>query len=75
MMSSWSTYQSWVPLLAILVSLAAVPLIILSSRRPNLREFWTIGAGVGKFALVFSLLPPLLKHRLAALNLGEIAGF
>lgn len=72
MMSSWSTYQSWIPLLAILVSLAAVPLIILSSRRPNLREFWTIGAGVGKFALVFSLLPPLFQHRLAVLNLGEI---
>lgn len=72
MMVNTTTYTSLVPLLTVLVSLGAVPLIILSSRRPNLREFWTIAAGVAKLALVVSLLPPLLRHRIAVLNLGEI---
>lgn len=54
------TIQSWTPLLAVLVSMAAIPLILLSARRPNLREFWTLLAAVIKFALVLSLLPPVL---------------
>ncbi|MCK4337110.1 MAG: monovalent cation/H+ antiporter subunit D family protein, partial [Candidatus Aminicenantes bacterium] len=58
-------YSSTVPLLAVLVSLAAVPLIILSSRKPNLREFWTITASVAKFGLVLSLLPGALQGRAA----------
>ena len=49
--------DSLIPLYAILVSLVAVPLILLSGSRPNLREFWTILAGVIKFALVMSLAP------------------
>jgi len=43
------------PALAILVSLAAVPLIALSSKRPNLREFWTFAAGTIKLLLVLSM--------------------
>ena len=44
------------PLLAVLVSLAAVPLIILS-RRPNTRELWTFAAAIAKLALVASMIP------------------
>ena len=43
------------PLLAILVSLAAAPLIALSGSRPNLREAWTLLAGAAKLALVLSM--------------------
>lgn len=44
------------PALAILVSLAAVPLIALSGGRPNLREFWTFLAAGLKLLLVGSML-------------------
>lgn len=62
-----------VPLWAVLVSLAAVPLILIFSRRPNLREFWTLLAAGVKFGLVLSLLPHALAGREAALSLFEIA--
>ncbi len=48
-------FISAAPALAILVSLAAVPLIALSSKIPNLREFWTLAAGVVKLLLVLSM--------------------
>jgi len=54
------TVESLRPLLAVLVSLGAVPLIILSGKRPNLREGWTFLAAGVKFALVLSLLPLIL---------------
>ena len=50
------------PLLAILVSLVAAGAILLSDRRPNLRETWTfIAAGI-KLLLVLSLLPHVLEQ-------------
>ena len=65
-------YTSYIPLLAVLVSLAAVPFILLSSKRPNLREGWTILAAVIKFLLVLSLLPGALQNKVAEINLLEI---
>jgi len=65
-------YTSAVPLYAVLVSLAAVPLIILSAKRPNLREFWTITAGAIKLILVLTLLPGALQNRVATVHLFEI---
>ncbi len=50
------------PLLAVLVSLLAAVAILLSDRRPNLRETWSFLAAAIKCALVFSLLPDVLKH-------------
>jgi multicomponent Na+:H+ antiporter subunit D len=47
-------------LLAVLVSLIAAPLILTSGNRPNLREFWSILAGVIKFGLVISMVPVIL---------------
>ena len=52
--------MSHYPLLAILVSLAAAGAILLSSRRPNLREGWTFVVAAVKFLLVVSMLPTVL---------------
>lgn len=65
-------YSSSIPFYAVLVSLIAVPLILLSSRFPNLREFWTIAASFLKFALVFTLLPDALHDRVAECRILEI---
>ncbi len=48
------------PLYACLASLAAVPLILVSGARPNLREFWTLLAGVAKLGIVLFMLPKVL---------------
>src|SRR5690625_16082 len=64
---------SLVPLLAILVSLAAVVPIMLSSRNPNVRELWTILTAVIKFGLVLSLLPGALEGRSVAIHLVDLA--
>lgn len=42
------------------VSLVAALLILLSRRRPNLRELWSLAAALVKFALVLSMLPAVL---------------
>ncbi|MDD5482420.1 MAG: monovalent cation/H+ antiporter subunit D family protein [Kiritimatiellae bacterium] len=68
-----TVYTSFVPLCAVLVSLLAVPLILFSSRHPNLREFWTILAGLIKFGLVLSLVPGVLEGRMAVFRLMEIS--
>lgn len=64
---------SYVPLYAILASLIAVPFILVSSGKPNLREFWTILASVVKFILVLTLLPGAIAGQTVELNLFEIA--
>jgi multicomponent Na+:H+ antiporter subunit D len=48
------------PLLAVLVSLCAVPLIA-SSRKANIREMWTFAAAIVKFLIVVSMLPAVLR--------------
>lgn len=67
------TYTSIVPFLAVLVSLAAVPLIYASTNRPNLREFWTLAAAFIKFPLILSLLPDALAGRVAEFTILEIS--
>ncbi len=67
------TYASLVPLWAILVSLAAVPLIVLSDRWRNLREGWSLLAAFAKFALVLSLIPDALAGKIAETSLFELA--
>ena len=64
---------SWIPLFAILASLAVVPLIALSGSRPNLRETWTVLAGLLKFGLVLSLVPGALEGKTVGLTLFELA--
>jgi multicomponent Na+:H+ antiporter subunit D len=48
------------PLAAVGVSLAAALLIVLSRRRPNLRELWSLAAAVVKLGIVTSMLPSVL---------------
>jgi len=54
------TIVSIKPLLAILISTAVIPLIIISGKRPNLRESWTFIAAITKFLIVLSILPIIL---------------
>ncbi len=54
------TIHSWTPLIAISVSLVAAALIILFGKHKNIREFWTLLAGLVKFGLVLSMLPLVL---------------
>lgn len=67
------TYSTLVPLWAVLVSLAAVPAILVSHARPNLRETWTLAAAAVKLALVGSLVPGALAGRVAESTLFSIA--
>ncbi|MBW1962448.1 MAG: monovalent cation/H+ antiporter subunit D family protein [Deltaproteobacteria bacterium] len=48
------------PFLAVLVSILVTPFLILS-KRPNVREAWTFAAAIGKFLIVASMVPTLLK--------------
>ncbi|NLO75283.1 MAG: monovalent cation/H+ antiporter subunit D family protein [Clostridia bacterium] len=48
------------PLWAVLISLLAAGLIMLSDKKPNLRETWTILAAVGKLLIVLSMIPSVL---------------
>ena len=66
-------FFSFTPLAAVLVSLLAAALILLSSRRPNLRESWTIAAALGKFILVSSMLPSVLAGVYPEIALFDIA--
>lgn len=67
------TFTSVRPLWAVLVSLLAIPLIVASSRRPNLREAWTLLAAFIKFAIVLSMLPWVLEGRTAVFSLWQIS--
>src|SRR3990170_2971072 len=67
------SYFSLAPLAAVFVSLIAAVLISLSSRRPNLRETWTIVAALCKFAVVSSMLPAVLSGLRPEITLFDIA--
>jgi multicomponent Na+:H+ antiporter subunit D len=55
---------SIVPLLAVLVSaLGALLIACTGERRANLREFWSVAAGIAMFALVASMIPKVLAGR------------
>lgn len=49
------------PLLAVLVSILAVFLIVAARKMPNVRESWSIIAGVVTFLIILSMLPVVLK--------------
>ena len=67
------TITSIKPLLAVLVSLAAVIPIVASGKKPNLRETWTFLAGIIKFGLVVSMLPYILHGGIIEFSLFEVA--
>lgn len=49
------------PLLAVLVSLAVIPVLVSSSDKPNIREGWTFLAGIVQFLIVVSMLPAVFQ--------------
>ncbi len=64
---------SVVPLLAVLVSaLGALLIAWTGQRRANLREFWSVAAGVAMFALVGSMIPEVLAGRTPGLCFGGV---
>jgi multicomponent Na+:H+ antiporter subunit D len=66
------TITSIKPLLAVLVSLAAVIPIAASGKKPNLREAWTFLAGIIKFGLVVSMLPYILQGGTIEYSIFEV---
>lgn len=52
------------PLWAILISLIAAGLILVSDKYPNLREGWTLLAALGKAIIVFSMIPNVLAGQI-----------
>ena len=59
------------PLLAVLVSVLAVPFIV-SAGRPNVREFWTFAAAAVKFGIVASMLPAVSAGQTLSLTLIHV---
>lgn len=58
------TVTSIIPLLTVLVSLVGTGLIVATGdKHPNLREFWSVLAGVLKFSLVLYMLPVILEGK------------
>src|SRR5947207_207685 len=55
------TIVSIKPLLAVLISLAAAALILVSRKNPNLRETWSLTAAVIKFLIVASMIPVIFN--------------
>jgi multicomponent Na+:H+ antiporter subunit D len=55
------TITSIKPLLAVLVSLLVVPALVLSRKKPNLREAWTFSAAAAKLLIVASMVPAVLS--------------
>ncbi len=66
------TFFSLKPLMAVLVSLLAAILIVVSGR-PNLRESWTVVAAVVKFTLALSMLPDVLQGKYPEVSLLNIS--
>ncbi|HLA49936.1 MAG TPA: monovalent cation/H+ antiporter subunit D family protein, partial [Thermodesulfovibrionia bacterium] len=51
------------PVLAVLVSAVGALFIIAAGKKPNLREFWSVAAGVLKLAIVVSMVPAILDGK------------
>jgi len=66
------TITSIKPLLAVLVSLAVVPILASSSKTPNAREAWTFVAAIAKFLLVVSMLPVVLQGTEIVYTVAEV---
>ena len=51
------------PLLAVLVSMIGALLIISAGKKPNLRESWSIIAGLLKLGIVLSMVPTVVYDK------------
>ena len=64
---------SIMPLLAVLVpALGAALIAFTGQRRANLREFWSVAAGVVMFALIAFMIPEVLADRTPQCRLFQI---
>jgi NADH-quinone oxidoreductase subunit L/multicomponent Na+:H+ antiporter subunit D len=63
------------PLLAILVSALAIPLILALRSRPNVREGVTLVVALAKFAIVASLVPGVLAGEEYRFSFGEFVPY
>ncbi len=68
---SMETVLSVKPLLAVLVSLVAIPGIV-SSRSINVREAWTFGAAGIKFCIILTMLPVVLGGGTLSFTLFQV---
>ena len=66
-------FDSFSPLLAVLIPVIASVLIVISSRRPNIRESWTIIAAISMCSLIFSMLPDVLSGRYPEISLLSLS--
>jgi multicomponent Na+:H+ antiporter subunit D len=65
--------MSFLPLFAVLVSaLGAILIALTGERRANLREFWSVAAGVVMFAIVASMAPDVIAGRTPEIVLFRI---
>ncbi len=55
-----------------MISLLGTVPILLSDRRPNLRESWTVLISLGKFAIIASMLPAVLEGGGYRFTLAEV---
>jgi len=53
--------SSFKPLIVVAISALTCVFILLSRKKPNLREFWSILAGVVNFLIVVSMIPDILS--------------
>ncbi|MEK7846380.1 MAG: hypothetical protein AAB257_05400, partial [Nitrospinota bacterium] len=60
------------PLLAVLVSTIGAALILMTGKKPNVREFWSVAAGVIKFGIVASIVPTILDGKTIEFTLFHI---
>jgi multicomponent Na+:H+ antiporter subunit D len=68
-----AAFFSITPLLTILVSVVGTFLIVgTGERRRNVREFWSVAAGVLQFSLVVSMAPAVLAGRTPQLVLFQV---
>ncbi len=56
--------ESFTPVYVLMIPAAVIPLIAMSNRRPNLREFWTLLAAVSMFVTVASMLAQVLDGKI-----------
>ena len=75
------TVVSIKPLLSVLVSAVGAVFIVLAGKKPNIRETWSIVAGVIKLAIVLSMIPTvvydkqIIEYTLFSLLPGVEIGF
>lgn len=65
------TITSVTPALAVVTSLIAAIMILIFRRNPNIRETFSIGAGLVKFGIVCSMIPAIMQGKVVQLDILE----